>query len=798
MKVLKYGFTILACLAVLLVIAAWAFFRLPLPDYEGTVELEGLLSDVQVRFDRYGIPHILAGNDEDLFFAQGYLTARERMFQMDMTRLAGRGELSSLFGEATVQTDKFMKTVGFGRLAHAEYRQLPQACRDAILAYTRGVNAYLQGMRHPPREYVFLRARPTPWMPEDTVVCGTLMAYSLTRSKKADLVLHRIGERTDPQTLEHFIPSPPPSAPTVSGPAVRRDSTAGPRPFFPLLAGTLSRRGVPEPPGLPEIAASNWMIFSGSLTATGAPLFTGSPDLQPRIPSLFYVVHLRSDRFDVMGGAIPGTPGVSAVGFNGRIAWSAVNGRVDELDYFIEQPHPEDPDRYRTETGYEAFRILEETLKIKTGKGIREEAFRVRLSRHGPIISEVLDPAPDHTAMQWVGMQPTGLFEAFLELNRASDFESFRDALSRMKTPTLNVGYADADGNIGYQYVASPPIRKKGSGTLPVPGWTGEYEWQGFIPFERLPFDLNPAKGYLASFNNPARETDYHMTDYYLYERALRFEELGEDLGDLSLEGARALQLDTVSVVAKRWVPHAARACRDRTDLATSLRLLDGWDCAIRKESAAATLFNAFYFRLMENTFADELGLPLWSESLSQSYLIYIPDLLLLHMADRDDHILFDDVRTPALRETRDGMVTKSMEEAVRELTRRLGPDPEDWSWGQVHRMTFEHPLGAKLPFFNLRPIPTDGDTFTINAGMWNNQRPYEMESGGVIRLVVDFSDFANATIICPPGQSGHWLSPHYDDLARLWAEGGQIPMHFASPEELPGLLTLRAAGRNP
>jgi penicillin amidase len=395
-------------------------------------------------------------------------------------------------------------------------------------------------------------------------------------------------------------------------------------------------------------------------------------------------------------------------------------------------------------------------------------------------------------------MEPTGIFECFLELNRASTFEGFREALRHMKTPTLNVGYADLEGNIGYQYVASPPIRKRGTGVLPVPGWTGEYEWEGNIPFEQLPYDLNPAKGYLASFNNPARKTDYHMTNYFLFERALRFDELAGDLREVSPEGARDLQLDTVSVVAKRWVPYVLRACRDRDDLTAALKLFDGWDDSIDARSPAATLFNAFYFRMMENTIADEVGMPLWMKDLSESYIIYVPDLLLTRIIDQENHVLFDNVTTAHRRETRDTIIVKSMEEAVAELTQRLGADPQGWAWGKVHRMTFKHPLGEKIPFLNLRPIPTEGDTFTINAGMWNNQDPYEMESGGVIRLVVDFSNIENSTIICPPGQSGHYTSPHYDDLAEMWAKGEQIPMHMVSGKELPRVLRLKGSLRAP
>jgi len=824
MKAFKLVLVVVVGLVILLMIGIRVFFRLPLPDYGGTVKLEGLVSEVEVRFDPYGVPHIFAENNDDLFFAQGYITARERMFQMDMTRLAGRGELSTLFGEITVSLDKLTKTLGFYRLARSEVPQLSEECRDAIAAYTRGVNAYLDTLKHLPREYVFLRAGPDRWVPEDTVVCGTVMAYSLTRSKKTDLILYRIGEAAGKDTLDAFIPSYPDFAPTVSGPDARREGfpyqalhkpdTVGllsfPQSLSPQFSGGGRESIGPQSPamirlasrihtvlGPPDIAASNWMIFSGSRTTTGAPILTGSPDLKPTLPALFYVVHLKSETLDVIGGSIPGTPGVSAVGFNGKIAWSMVNGRVDELDYFIERVHPENPDQYLTENGYEDFQVVEETLKIKTEEGVREEPFKIKGSRHGPIISEVMPLAPDHTAMKWVGMNPTGLFQGFLELNRASNFDEFRNALRHVKTPTLNVGYADVKGNIGYQYVASPPIRRKGTGALPVPGWTGEFEWEGAIPFEELPFDLNPAKGYLASFNNPAKETDYHITNYYLFERALRFEELAENLRKLSPEEARGLQLDTVSVVAKRWIPHVLRACQDRDALSQGLRLFDGWDGSINTESPAATLFNAFYFRMMENTFADEVGVPLWMDHLSQSYIIYVPDLLLTRIIDQDDHILFDNVTTTHQTETRDAIIVKSMEAAVAELTQRLGDNPQDWAWGKVHRMAFTHPLGKKLPFLNLRPIPTNGDTFTINAGMWNNDDPYEMESGGVIRLVVDFSDIENSTIICPPGQSGHYMSPHYSDLARMWAEGRQAPMHLLSAKELPRILTLQGKSRS-
>jgi penicillin amidase len=729
---------------------------------------------------------------DDLYFAQGYITARERMFQMDMTRRAGRGELSVLFGDVTLDTDKFLKTAGFYRTAVMEYHTLSDEARAAIEAYTDGVNAYIRTTRRIPREYVILGADVEPWLPEDTVVCGVLMAYSLTRSKKADLVLFRIGEIAGEEVLAELIPSYPEGYPTVSRadgitpPAKEADYFFTHSEALPNLSDRAD--GIGDP--LSDIAASNWMIFSGAKTEAGKPIFTGSPDLEPQIPSLFYLVHLIGDGVNVMGGAIPGVPGVNVLGFNGRIAWSCVNGRIDELDYFIEKLNPENPNQYLTEDGYRDFEIVEETLKVKADDGIRTETITVKISRHGPMISDVMPLAPENTAMMWVGSGPTGIFDGFLALNRAKNFDEFRRAIGMVKSPTLNIGYADIDGNIGYQYMTSVPIRKKGDGTLPVPGWNGEYDWTGFFPFEELPFDINPEKGYVASFNNPAYDTPYHMTNYFLFERALRFEEIADATDRVTADEARRIQLDTVSMVARRWVPHIMRVAADE-EFSALTALLSGWDFSMSSKSPAATLFNSFYFHLMTNTLADEVGQELWKEQLSQAYLIYIPDLLLTKVIDDNEYLLFDDITTPDTRETRDDIIKRSLRNAEMELTERLGDDPTGWEWSKVHRMIFTHPLGKKLGFFNLSPIPTEGDSFTINAGMWESSNPYEMTSGGVIRMVVDFADIEHATIISPPGQSGLYLSPHYDDVAKPWAQGEQIPMHFLDAGELSRVLVL-------
>ncbi|MDD9303048.1 MAG: penicillin acylase family protein [Desulfobacter sp.] len=580
--------------------------------------------------------------------------------------------------------------------------------------------------------------------------------------------------------LEAILPSYPEFAPVLvmDGVKKRGDEAMAPR------VGDAGKKGMPWQ-GFPmslDIAASNWMIFSPAMTRTGKALFAGSPDLSPTLPGLFYLTRLKGGTFDAMGGALPGVPGIGPLGFNGSMAWSAVNGRGDELDYFVEKINPENPNQYLTETGYEDFKIIEETLKIKGEDGVTEEAFEVKISRHGPMISHVMALAPENCAMEWAALDIVGQeFDGLLAMNRAKNFEEFRQALFQIRTMNLNLGYADDQGNIGWQFTAAPPIRKKGDGSLPVPGWTGEYDWTGFIPVEDLPWDKNPARGYVASFNNEPGNADYHLTRYYLFERAIRFENImKERKGEpVDFKALKEMQLDKVSVVAQRWVPKILGACKGDQALAPYLEMLAGWECDNDIRHRAPTLFNYFYFRMMKNTLMDEVGQEGWDKGLAREYLYYVSDLALTKIMEDERHSLFDDKATVQEREGRDDMIRKSMKETADYIVQNFGGPDGDWTWGQVHQMHFKHPLGEKLFFLNLDPVATNGSHHTINSGFWTPVEPFRMTSGGVIRMMVDFNDIDTATTICPPGQSGHFKSPHYDDLAQTWADGDQIPMHF-------------------
>jgi len=795
MKIVKIGIGIILLLGLTLVITFQYFFRSAVPGYSGTETLAGLNGQVEVKTDVHGIPHIYAQNETDLYFAQGYIIARERLFQMDMTRLAGRGELCTLFGERTIEKDRFLKTVGFYRNAQASYPLLQQETKDALQAFARGVNTYIQTADHLPREYFILGGKPQLWVPEDSIVVALLMSYSLTRSKKVDLVLHKIREKTGDEILKQIIPAYPDFAPVLTVNGKTAESAGKTKIPHETNAEAGGQIGFSDDFPFPlDIAASNWMLFAGSMTDTGQAMFAGSPDLAPTLPGLFYIMHLKGGDVDAIGGVLPGVPFLGPLGYNGFLSFSAVNGRGDEMDYFIEKINPENPDQYLTENGYRDFKIIRDEIRIKAKDGFRTEKLKIRITRHGPMISDVLPGAPENCAMQWAALDLPNLdIDGLLKLIKAKSFDEFREAAAFVKTINLNIGYADKEGNIGWQFTAAPPIRKKGNGSIPVPGWTGEYDWLGFVPHEDLPFDFNPESGYVASFNNDPGNVSYHLTNYYLFERAMRFRQIMETRPKqkVTFEELKSMQLDTISMVAQRWVPKILASCNNGKNRKVCQSLFRKWDYKIEQSSAAATLFNYFYYLLMGNTLQDELGQELWEKDLGREYLYYIPDLVLTRIIEDSHHPFFDNISTKEIKEKQDDIVRRSMSEAIQYLTEKLGEDTDGWQWGKVHKMEFQHPLGSKLFFLNLESIPTHGSHHTINSGFWDSAKPFNMSAGGVIRMMVDFSNPQRSTIISPPGQSGHYMSPYYDDLTEIWAAGDQVPMHYLSGKELPMTLKL-------
>lgn len=781
-------------MAGIVLLAIYIFFNSAVPNYEGTETLPGLKEPVVVSYDKNGLPHVVAKSEIDLYYAQGYLVARERLFQMDMTRLAGRGELSTMFGDRTIEKDRFLRTIGLYRHAQKSFKLLTKDSQQAVQAYVDGVNHFINSTSALPREYAILDASPQPFTVYDSLAMSSVMGYSLTRSKKIDLVLNQVREKVGDDAFAQFIPKYPDIAPTVAqGKRVFSHENPLPPSLFSSTATSNAAldKVLDDFPFPLEIAASNWMIFSGDMTESGKPLFAGSPDLSPTLPALFYLMHIQAPGIDAIGGVLPGLPGMGPVGFNGHFAYSTVNGRGDELDYFVQKLNPDNGDQYLTPEGYRDFEIIQDSIKIKNDDGFELESITIKVSRHGPMISDVLPNAPANTSMLWSGLDlPSTGIDGLMKMLKADSIETFRAGAKLVTGMNLVVGYADIDGNIGWQFTASTPIRKKGYGSLPMPGWTGEYDWIGYVPFEEVPYEFNPESGYVASFNNDPGNTDYHTSNFYLFERAIRFEELMNERPagkKVDFNELKTMQKDTKSAVAQRWAPLVLAVCEKDLELKNCQNLFKDWDYRIDMDSEAATLFNYFYYVFMQNTIMDEVGEDLWKNALATAYLYYVPDIVMLNIFDQPGHKLYDDTNTPA-RENREDILAKSILQAQAYLTERLG---DNWQWGDAHKMSFSHPLGSNLPMLNLEPVKTAGSHHTISSGFWDTGKPFEMNSGGVIRIMMDFNDLSTSTLISPPGQSGHYLSPFYSDQAQTWAAGDQIPMHFEDFKSQSTTLTL-------
>ncbi|MEJ2599158.1 MAG: penicillin acylase family protein, partial [Anaerolineales bacterium] len=507
---LLIGFLVLVLIfAILAAVLVPLTVRRSFPKVDGDFKIPGLQGPVEIYRDAYGIPQIYATTTHDLFFAQGYVHAQDRFWQMDFWRHLGSGRLAEMFGESELDTDSFLRTLGWARVAQQELNNSSPETLAILQAYADGVNAYLADHKGSAlsAEYAILKLlspnyQVEPWTALNTMTWAKVMAWDLGGNMDMEIYRARLLKTLTPEQVDQLVPPYPTDHPLA-------DQMQG----VESILGPLDR----------GIGSNNWTI-SGKLTASGKPLLANDPHLAAQMPSIWYENGLHcvtkgpACPFEVTGFSFAGAPGV-ILGHNDRIAWGATNVNPDVEDLYIEKINPQNPNQYEYKGQWEDMRIVNETLKTSNGK---TEALTVRYTRHGPIISDTYGELkdfnqkagvemPDHyaIALQWTALEPSSTFEAFLKFDQAQNWDEFRQAAQDLTVPAQNLVYADVDGNIGYQTPGKVPIRSKGDGTLPVPGWTGEYEWTGYIPFDQLPYAYNPPQGFIATANNAVVGPDY-------------------------------------------------------------------------------------------------------------------------------------------------------------------------------------------------------------------------------------------------------------------------------------------------
>ncbi|GAA2838678.1 penicillin amidase [Leucobacter komagatae] len=834
---------IVASLVVIALVAAglgvWTVQR-SFPTVSGTVTAAGLSGDVTVQRDERGIATITADTSEDLFFSQGYVHAQDRFWEMDFRRHLTSARLSELFGESQVGTDSFLRTLGWQRIAEQEYADLSPEVRAYYDSYAAGVNAYLaeRSGSQLSLEYAVLGLQnsgyePEPWEPAESIAWLKAMAWDLRTNIEDETARALQAQYLDADQLADLYPG----YPFEEHPVILADDPAGRRVVavgkleqgaafvegqLGKLVESLNLQPLEELLGKVDslitqqgegIGSNSWVV-SGELTTTGKPLLANDPHLGAALPSVWTQMQLRCSTvseacpFDVAGFSFSGLPGI-VIGHNADIAWGFTNLTTDVADLFVESV---DGDKYWYDDEWHDMTTREETIKVAGGDDV---TLTVRETGHGPIVSgltgdftaiaekprsetpegKILPVGPGDIggtmpytesalALRWTALDAGSTPEAIFMLNRAENFTDFREAASKFDVPGQNLIYADPDGNIGYQAPGKLPIRAKGQeGYLPTPGWSSDYDWQGFIPFEEQPWSYNPKSGYIVTANNAIVNDDYAYflsRDWDYGYRAARIVELLEAKiaeGPVSALDLAEIHMDNQMPAAKALKDAYAGVAVDDAGVQGALELLAGWDGQNAMDSAPAAFANVLWEHLTERMVSGRDGdIPRDDQS-------RFARMLTLQLEDPKSEWL-----TANGTEAREEFLAGAASDAYAELTQLQSKNSEKWNWGKLHAITLTHgtfgesgiaPIEA---LFNRGPYDTSGGSGVVNATGWALGEGYATSTVPSMRMVIDVSDWDASTWQNLTGQSGHAFHKNYTDQVEGWATGEQYAWAF-TPE---------------
>jgi penicillin amidase len=815
---------------------AWWTVRRPWPQVDGNIAVAGLSAPVEVVRDARGVPSIYADSVADLFFAHGYVHAQDRFWEMDVRRHTTSGRLAEMFGQDLVETDAFVRTLGWRRVAEQEFTLLSPESQEILRAYAEGVNAYLLGKSasQVSLEYQIL-ALQNPgytietWNPIDSLAWLKALAWELRANLDAevqrvlgaaDVGIDRIEQLFPPYPQQRngtilsnaalSAAGLPTGDPTANAAAAAVVAPGAVEPFRAAARSTSLLRSVLGPAG--EGIGSNSWVVGGQFTDSGSPLLANDPHLAPSMPSLWYQVGLHcrtvdaSCPVDVAGWTMSGLPGV-IIGHNAQIAWGLTNMGPDVMDLVLEQVQGESA---LVDGTAEPLQTRTETILVAGGE---PREITVRATRHGPIISDqpgaedlaetgTLAPVPAPgqaqprqipdrgdgyaVALRWTALQPSPTFDAVLLTSTARNWGEFRAAARLLNVPAQNLVYADAEGNIGYQAPGSIPVRAGYDGKWPVPGWDSRYDWKGLIPFDQMPRTLNPPEGFITAANQRVVPGGYPwpvQTDEYSFgARPLRINERLVDAfaaGPVTAAQMAEIQMDAGNDLADFLVPRL----QDTQDLsegaAAAVQSLADWDLQQGIDSGPGAFFNVFYAQLVDRMFADELtGIDLM-DAAGDRYWEVVRTLW-----ETPEDPWWDDVRTPQI-ERRDQTVSAALNAAFDELAERLGGDPTQWRWGDLHTLTFTHQtlgtsgIGAVEKVFNRGPEPTGGGSSVPLATGWTPAEGFAVTWVPSMRQVIDLGDLDASTWVNLTGSSGHAYHQHYGDQISAWLSGEQYPWPF-------------------
>ncbi len=739
-----------------------------LPDYNKDIKLSGLTEDVQVYRDKYGIPHIFAKNDEDLYRATGYLTAQDRLWQIDLLRRITQGRLSEIFGEDMINNDMILRALRIPEKSTQILENLNSELKKSLTAFAAGVNQYIkENSDDLPFEFTVIGYKPEKWKPQHSVNLLGYMAWSLEMGWTMESVLFKLQNTLSEEKFKELLP----------------DLSLQKNPIFPdfNLQGELDDTTLlSDIAKIAEISpdifngSNNWAV-SGKKSTTGKPIFANDMHLGLMIPGVWSQIHQHVEGgIDVTGVILPGQPFIIA-GHNKDISWGMTNVMLDGEDFYIEKINPDNPNQYKYNGEWKDMEVRKIKIKVKDKEEVVER--EIRFTHRGPVISGFKEIKDKVVSMRWIGNEPSNELRAVYLLNRAKNWKDFRNAVTSFVSVSQNIAYADKEGNIGLQTCAGIPIRTAPGHTF-YPGETDEYDWKGLVPFDSLPYSYNPECGYVYSANNktvPDSYPHYISAWFDLPDRSDRIIEMLTEKEKLSVKDFKLIQTDQKSKLVENMKPVILKHIKELKDFNSdeekALKILTDWDNVLSVESVAAVIFEEFYLVLADNILSDEMSDELYNEFRKEDMLTgYVIEKII----KTGKSLLCDDVNTEKKEVFKD-MVQKSFKQTVKELTEEYGA-VDKTKWGDIHKLNLQQPLGKvkilDLAFNLNREYPAGGSYHTISPYSYSFNEPFAANHGASHRHIYNTANYDESFSIIPTGVSGIPASKHYCDQSEMYVNG--------------------------
>ncbi|MBL7111458.1 MAG: penicillin acylase family protein [Bacteroidales bacterium] len=782
MKILKRVLQILLVLILLVVVFGFFLIRnishRAVPDYNEDVQITGLTDPVEVLRDEYGNPHVYANSEDDLYRVVGYLAAQDRLWQMDLLRRVTQGRLSEILGADMIEADQVLRALRIPEKSEMLLGKTDPEIMRCVEAYCDGVNQFIEAnQKKLPFEFAVLGYKPDKWEPEHTLNLLGYMAWNLSMSWAIEPVLFKIQGLVDEDKFKELFPDLALQAPIFPG----FTEEMGEALDNELLSATEKLKDL----GLEFFSGSNNWAISGERSESGFPIVANDMHLGlDMAPGIWYQMHQHvPGKVHVTGVVLPGAPFIIG-GHNDSIAWGMTNVMLDDIDYYLETINPEDSNQYKFNGEWKSMKVVEETISIKGGETVTK--FN-RFNHRGPIVSGFKDIPDKVISMHWIGNEYSNELRTVYLLNRAQNWDDFKNGANSFASISQNIVYGDVAGNIGLYCCAGVPIRE-GNRSLLAPGDTDQYDWKGLVPFDKLPHQFNPPEGVVVSANNRTTDLEYPYQISEWYDLPNRFHRIQELLSKNKLMGVgdmKAIQTDQQSKwsekILKRILPMLGSATLNDQEK-KALDVLVGWDFKYNPENPAPAIFEAFYYELVRSVFVDELGGELYKQFMNQDILSsYAID----RIAEGQDISWCDDVTTTDKVETVEDMVLASFVSAVYDLEEKQGTDIDSWEWGNMHQIIFNHALGSvnilKLVFgLDRGPFIPGGSYHTVCPFSYSFNDPYKANHGASQRHIFTTWDWDQSWTVIPTGVSGIPASDFYCNQSELYINKGYHPDYFS------------------